>query len=62
MGAVVEKDEQDDVLIVGWLRGDDYEAALAYRRADRQRPDRPASPPAENPPSTSRLTRRPDGD
>lgn len=26
--------EPEDVVVVGWLRGDDYEAALAYRRRD----------------------------
>jgi hypothetical protein len=27
--------EREEVIVVGWLRGEDYEAAVAYRRRER---------------------------
>lgn len=39
--------DAEDVVVVGWLRGDDYEAALAYRRRDEptdQTEDEPVPP------------------
>ena len=43
--------EHEDVVVVGWLRGDDYEAALAYRRRDDtpRSDDQPAPPPKPTP-------------
>ena len=40
-----QQTEAEDVIVVGWLRGDDYEAALAYRRLD----DEEARSDAETP-------------
>ena len=46
---MAQQTEHEDVVVVGWLRGDDYEAALAYRRRDDLVPtdDQPARKPAE---------------
>lgn len=43
--------EHEDVVVVGWLRGDDYEAALAYRRRDDLTPkdDQPKRQPPQPP-------------
>jgi hypothetical protein len=41
---MAQQTEVEDVIVVGWLRGDDYEAALAYRRRD----DQPEAPEAED--------------
>jgi hypothetical protein len=42
--------DREDVIVTGWLNGDDYEAALAYRRRD------PATPvPAATPVTAGRL-------
>jgi hypothetical protein len=46
---MVPQTEQEDVVVVGWLRGDDYEAALAYRR--REEPTQPDDPPNPPPPA-----------
>ena len=44
---MAQQTEAEDVVVVGWLRGDDYEAALAYRRRDElvaPPEDKPAPP------------------
>jgi len=48
---MAQQTEHDDVVVVGWLRGDDYEAALAYRRRDEPVPadDQPNRQPAQPP-------------
>jgi hypothetical protein len=59
---MAQEPEQDDVVVMGWLRGDDYEAALAYRRRDRatekDEPSAAANSPTKHPSITSRLVRR----
>ena len=46
-----QQTEQEDVVVVGWLRGDDYEAALAYRRREEPvRTDDQPTAPAPKPP------------
>ncbi|HEV2087407.1 MAG TPA: hypothetical protein VGR21_03735 [Cryptosporangiaceae bacterium] len=55
----MEQDEQDTVLLIGWLSGEGYEAALAYRRADREHRDRSAATPAEHPTLVGRQVRGP---
>ncbi|WP_170324095.1 hypothetical protein [Cryptosporangium phraense] len=47
---MAQQTEHEDVVVVGWLRGDDYEAALAYRR----REDLPR--PADQPKSSDEPT------
>ncbi|MFI5958282.1 hypothetical protein [Cryptosporangium sp. NPDC051539] len=50
-GTMAQQAEHEDVVVVGWLRGDDYEAALAYRRRDdTPRSDDQPSPPDQPPP------------
>jgi hypothetical protein len=47
---MTQQTETEDVIVVGWLRGDDYEAALAYRRRDDHfdpADDEPQSAPAD---------------
>jgi hypothetical protein len=44
--------ESDDVVVVGWLRGDDYEAALAYQRP--QEPREHAESDSTNPASAEK--------
>ena len=46
---MAQQTEAEDVVVVGWLRGDDYEAALAYRRRDEptDQPEEKPVPPAE---------------
>lgn len=51
---MAEPEPDEDAVVMGWLRGDDYEAALALRRR-RPRLDRPH--PAQSW-LTDRLTRR----
>lgn len=46
---MTQQAEHEDVVVVGWLRGDDYEAALAYRRRDDPAPrdDQPKRQPPQ---------------
>jgi hypothetical protein len=46
---MAQQTEAEDVIVVGWLRGDDYEAALAYRRRDEPAavPENEPAPPAK---------------
>jgi hypothetical protein len=41
--------DREDVIVTGWLNGDDYEAALAYRRREpaAEPPRAPTAPPAD---------------
>jgi hypothetical protein len=50
--------EREDVIVVGWLRGDDYEAALAYRRRDRPRDKHQGKTPAKHQSIATRLIGR----
>ena len=46
-----QQTEHEDVVVVGWLRGDDYEAAIAYRRREDASPkdDQPKRQPPRPP-------------
>lgn len=41
---MTEPEGDRDAVLIGWLRGDDYEAALAFRRRDAGQDGRPPAP------------------